>query len=233
MFSGEAKLLWGKMSSDLRRLWRATFVFGLVTLALFVFSSVQGMPDCGAPMPTAMLDFELALDRSQFAVVLDCAPRLAALDQANVVDLLLFMWAYGGLLTFFALATGMRPWLALTLGALMVGPDFVETMSLRWIAAGWPLFDPTLVMPLAVAVRVKFVAIGAAMVLAGLQLWRGTAGIAARSTALLAVIGGIGSVAIIYPEGRMAGTALTGIAWLAITIYAGARTLRARLRAAA
>ena len=214
------------MLSDQRRLWRATFMFGLLTFALFVYSSVTGVPDCGAPMPSAMLDFELALDRAQFAVVLDCAPRLAALDAANVVDLLLFMWAYGGLLTFFALAVGLRPWMALTLGALMIGPDFVETMTLRWIAAGWPLFDAALVMPLAIAVRVKFVAIGAAMVLAGLQLWRGTPGMAARSTALLAVIGGVGSVAIIYPEGRMAGTALIGVAWLAITIYAGIRTLR-------
>ncbi len=214
------------MLTDPRRLWRATFAFGLLTFALFLFSTLQGVADCGAPMPAAMLDFELALDRAQFAVVLDCAPRLAALDAANVVDLLLFMWAYGGLLTFFALAVGLRPWLALTLGALMIGSDFVETMTLRWIAAGWPLFDPALVMPLAIAVRVKFVAIGAAMVLAGLQLWRGTRGMAARSTALLAVIGGVGSVAIIYPEGRMAGTALIGVAWLAITIYAGIRTLR-------
>lgn len=214
------------MLSDPRRLWRATLVFGLLTFALFVYSTVQGVPDCGTPMPSAMLDFELALERSQFAVILDCAPRLTALDAANVVDLLLFMWAYTGLLTCFALAAGVRPWLALTLGALMVGPDFVETMTLRWIAAGWPLFDPTLVLPLAIAVRVKFVAIGAAMVLAGLQLWRGTAGGGARATALLAVIGGVGSVAIIYPEGRMAGTALTGLAWLAITLYAGVRLRR-------
>ncbi|MDO9487515.1 MAG: hypothetical protein Q7J32_04005 [Sphingomonadaceae bacterium] len=221
------------MLTDQRHLWRATFIFGLLTLALFAYSTVQGVPDCGAPLPSAMLDFELALDRSQFAVVLDCAPRLAALDQANFIDLLLFMWAYGGLLTFFALAAGVRPWLALTLGALMVGPDFVETMTLRWIAAGWPLFDPTLVMPLAIAVRVKFVAIGAAMVLAGLQLWRGAPGMAARSTALLAVIGGVGSVAIIYPEGRMAGAALTGVAWLAITLHAGVRTLVAARSASA
>lgn len=216
------------MLNDPRRLWRASFVFGLLTFALFIFSTVQGVPDCGAPMPSAMLDFELALERPQFAVILDCAPRLAALDRANVVDLLLFMWAYGGLLTFFALAVGVRPGLALSLGALMIGPDFVETMTLRWIAAGWPLFDPRLVMPLAIAVRVKFVAIGIAMVLSGLQLWRRIPGMGARSTALLAVIGGVGSVAIIYPEGRMAGTALTGLAWLAMTIYAGVNVLRRR-----
>lgn len=227
MISREANMSWGdQMFTDPRRLWRATFVFGLLTIALFVFSTVQGVPDCGAPMPSAMLDFELALERSQFAVVLDCAPRLAALDAANVVDLLLFMWAYGGLLTFFALAAGVRPWLALTLGALMVGADFVETMTLRWIAAGWPLFDPTLVLPLAIAVRVKFVAIGVAMVLAGLNLWRSTAGAGARAVTVLAVLGGLGSVAILYPEGRMAGTALTGLAWLAITGYAGVRALR-------
>ncbi len=221
------------MFTDPRRLWRATLAFGALTFALFLVSTVQGVPNCGAPMPSAMLDFELALDRSEFALVLDCAPRLAALDAANVVDLALFMWAYGGLLIFFALAAGVRPWLALTLGALMIGTDFVETVTLRWIAAGWPLFDPALVLPLAVAVRVKFVAIGAAMVLGGLQLWRGSDGTAARSTALLAVIGGLGSVAIIYPEGRMAGTALVAVGWLAITIHAGQRTLRARRAAGA
>jgi hypothetical protein len=214
------------MFTDPRRLWRATLAFGLLTFALFVFSTVQGIPDCGAPLPTAMLDFELALDRAQFAVVLDCAPRLAALDAANIVDLLLFMWAYGGLLTFFALAVGMRPWLAVSLGALMIGTDFVETVTLRWIAAAWPLFDPSLVTPLAIAVRVKFTAIGIAMVLAGIELLRTTPGMAARSTALLAIVGGLGSVILMYPQGRMAGTGLIAIAWLAMTIYAGAQALR-------
>lgn len=214
------------MSSEQRRMWRAAFAFGVLTFALFLYSTVQGVPDCGTPMPSAMLDFELALDRPQFALVLDCAPRLAALDQANVVDLLLFMWAYGGLLTFFAIAAGVRPWLALALGALMIGTDFIETLTLRWIAAGWPLFDPTLVMPLAIAVRVKFVTIGIAMVLAGVQLFRGTPGPWARATALLAIVGGLGSVAIIYPEGRLVGTALTGIGWVAMTVYAGSRLSR-------
>ena len=219
------------MLSDKRRLWRATLAFGLLTFAIFVFGAIKGTPDCGAPMPSAMLDFELALERSQFAPILDCAPRLAALDATNVVDLLLFMWAYGGLLTFFGLAAGMRPWLAVSLGALMIGTDFVETVTLRWIAAAWPLFDPSLVTPLAIAVRLKFTAIGIAMVLAGLQLFRGTPGLTARSTALLAIVGGIGSVILMYPQGRMAGTGLIALAWLAMTIYAAVRALRAPQRA--
>lgn len=220
------------MLSDQRRLWRATLLFGLLTFAIFIFGAIKGTPNCGAPMPSAMLDFELALERAQFAPILDCAPRLAALDATNVVDLLLFMWSYGGLLTFFALAVGMRPWLALSLGALMIGTDFVETVTLRWIAAAWPLFDPSLVTPLAIAVRVKFTAIGIAMVLAGLELFRTTPGMAARSTALLAIVGGLGSVILMYPQGRMAGTGLIAVAWLAMTIYAGARTLRASRAAA-
>lgn len=214
------------MLTNPRALWRAAFVFGLLTFALFIFSAVQGVPDCGVPMPSAMLDFELALDRPAFALVLDCAPRLAALDQANVVDLLLFMWAYGGLLTFFGLAVGLRPWLAVSLGALMVATDFVETVSLRWISAAWPLFDPSLVTPLALAVRVKFTVIGIAMVLAGIWLGRANKSLGARAVALLSILGGLGSVWIIYPEGRMAGTGLVGIAWLAMTIYAGVRTFR-------
>lgn len=215
------------MLSDPRRLWRATLLSGLLTFAIFIYSAVQGTPDCGAPMPSAMLDFELALERAQFAPILDCAPRLAALDATNVVDLLLFMWAYGGLLTFFGLAAGMRPWLALPLGALIIGTDFVETLTLRWIAAAWPLFDPALVTPLAIAVRVKFTAIGIAMVLAGLQLFRATPKLAGRGTAGLAIIGGVGSVILMYPEGRLAGTGLIAVAWLAMTIYAGVRALRA------
>jgi hypothetical protein len=219
--------------TDPRRLWRAAFVFGLLTFALFLFSAIQGVPDCGAPMPSAMLDFELALDRPAFAAVLDCGPRLAALDRANVIDLLLFMWAYGGLLTFFGLAVGLRPWLALSLGALMVGTDFVETMSLRWIAAAWPLFDPALVSPLAVAVRVKFVTIGIAMMLSGLWLARFNGGLGARVVAVLAVLGGLGSVWLMYSDGRTTGTAAVGIAWIAMTIYAGARALAHRRTAAA
>lgn len=215
------------MLSDRRRLWRATLTFGLLTFAIFIFGAIKGTPDCGAPVPSAMLDFELALERAQFAPILDCAPRLAALDATNVIDLLLFMWSYGGLLTFFALAVGMRPWLAVSLGALMIGTDFVETVTLRWIAAAWPLFDPSLVTPLAIAVRVKFTAIGIAMVLSGLELFRTTPGMAARSTALLAIVGGLGSVILMYPQGRMAGTGLIAVAWLAMTIYAGARALRA------
>ncbi|MFC3713731.1 hypothetical protein ACFOMD_14235 [Sphingoaurantiacus capsulatus] len=221
------------MLTDPRSLWRATFVFGLLTFALFIVSAVRGVPDCSVPMPAAMLDFELALDRAAFALVLDCAPRLAALDQANIVDLLLFMWAYGGLLTFFALAVGLRPWLAVSLGALMIATDFVETVTLRWIAAGWPLFDPTLVSPLAIAVRVKFVAIGIAMVLAGLWLARFKTGWGARLVALLSVIGGVGSVWLMYSDGRMTGTAMLAVAWIAITVYAGARTLGYRKAASA
>jgi hypothetical protein len=220
------------MLDDAQRLWRATFAFGLLTFAVFIYNVVQGTPDCGDPMPSAMLDFELALERPQFAAVLDCAPRLQSLDFANIIDLLLFMWAYAGLLTFFGLAAGLRPWLALSLGALMLGTDFVETVTLRWIAAGWPLFDPSLVLPLAIAVRVKFVAIGIAMVLAGLTLWRRAGGAGARATAALSVAGGIGSVLIIYPEGRMIGSGLVALAWLATTIYAGALTFGKRAAAA-
>src|SRR5690606_22940522 len=102
--------------------------------------------------------------------------------------------------------------------------DFVETVTLRWISAAWPLFDPSLVSPLALAVRVKFTVIGIAMVLAGIWLGRANKSLGARIVALLAIIGGLGSVWLMYSDGRMAGTAAVGIGWLAMTIYAGTRT---------
>ena len=210
---------------DQKRLWRAAAVFGVLTIATALWFLTRGMPDCGAPLASAMLDFEMATTQPQFAAVLDCAPRLAELDTQNIVDLLLFMWVYTGLLTAFMLAVGVKRGIALALAILMLGGDFIETAILRQIAAGWPALDPTLVAVLAVAVRVKFVAIGAAMILAAMKLWP-TPGWGAKATALLSVVGGLASVAIIPPEMRGPASQILVVGWLAIVAYASVKTFR-------
>lgn len=211
---------------DQRRLWRAAAVFGVLTIATAVWFLTRGMPTCGAPpLASAMLDFEMATTQAQFAAVLDCAPRLAELDYQNIVDLLLFMWVYTGLLAAFMLAAGVTRGIALGLAVVMLGGDFIETAILRQIAAGWPQLDATLVSVLAVAVRLKFVAIGLAMLAGAARLWR-VEGWGAKLTALLVVIGGIASVAIVMPAAREPASQLLVVGWLAIVIYAAVNALR-------
>lgn len=211
---------------DKRRLWRAAAVFGVLTIATALWFLTRPMPTCGGPLlASAMLDFEMATTPAQFAAVLNCQPRLAELDTQNIVDLLLFMWAYTGMLTAFMLAAGVRRGVALSLAILMLGGDFIETAILRQIAAGWPQLDPMLVAVLAVAVRVKFAAIGLAMIAGAARLWR-VAGWVSKLTAALAVIGGIASVAIIPPDFREPASQVVVVGWLAIVAYAAVNALR-------
>lgn len=211
---------------DQKRMWRAAAVFGVLTIATALWFLARGMPTCGAPpLASAMLDLEMATAQAQFAAVLDCAPRLAELDYQNIVDLLLFMWVYTGLLAAFMLAVGVRRGAALGLAAVMLGGDFIETAILRQIAAGWPALDPTLVSVLAVAVRLKFVAIGLAM-LAGAARLRRVDGWGAKLTALLIAVGGIASVAIIPAAVREPASQILVVGWLAIVIYAAVNALR-------
>lgn len=210
---------------DGRKWWRAAAVFGVLTIATAIWFLTRPMPTCGgAAIASPMLDFELATARNGFATILDCAPRRAELDFQNIVDLLLFMWVYTGFLAAFSLAAGVRRWLVLGLAALMLGGDFVETAILRQIAAGWPQLDSGLVSVLAVAVRLKFVAIAAATAIAGAYVWR-----ASRLIGALAVVGGIASLTtMLSGDLRMAGSALLVVAWLAMTIYAAVNALRSR-----
>lgn len=213
--------------SDQRRLWRAAAVFGVLTVATAIVFLGRTVPDCGVPLASPMLDFELATRQPQFAALLDCAPRLAELDFQNLLDLLLFMWVYTAMLTAFMLATGVRRAVALGLAALMLGGDFVETAVLRQIGAGWPQLDGSLVTLLAVAVRVKFVAIGVAMLASAARLWR-RPGRGARVTSPLVAAGGIGSLAILVPGLAMLGSLLVFVGWLAIPAYAAVKAFRSR-----
>jgi hypothetical protein len=211
---------------DQKRLWRAAAVFGVLTIATALWFLTRGMPTCGAPpLASAMLDFEMALTRPQFAAVLDCGPRLAELDYQNIVDLLLFMWVYTAMLAAFMLAVGVSRGVALGLALLMLGGDFMETAILRQIAAGWPQLDTTLVSVLAVAVRLKFAAIGLAMLAGAARLWR-FEGWSAKLIAVLIVVGGVAAIAIIPPEAREPASQIVVVGWLAIVIYAAVNALR-------
>lgn len=205
---------------DERRLWRAGAAFGVLTIATAAWFLTRTMPTCGGPpLASAMLDFEMATTPAQFAALLDCRPRLAELDRQNIVDLLLFMWAYTGMLTAFMLAAGVRRGVASSLAILMLGADVTETAILRQIAAGWPRLDPTLVAVLAVAVRLKFAAIGLAMVAGAAKLWR-IGGRGAKLTAVVAATGGLAAVAVIAPDLRGPASQVVAVGWLAIAAYA-------------
>jgi hypothetical protein len=213
---------------DQRRYWRATMVFGLLAIATAVWFLTRPMPACGgAPLTSAMLDFEMATTQPEFAAVIDCAPRRAELDFQNIVDLLLFMWAYVGFLTAAMLAAGVRRGVAIGLAALMLGGDFVETAILRQIAAAWPALDAGMVTVLAIAVRVKFAAIGIAMLAAALKLW-GRGGNGPKLVAALTAIGGVAALAIIPPTAREAASQLVVVGWLALLVYAAVIALRSR-----
>jgi hypothetical protein len=201
-------------------------VFGVLTIATALWFLIRPVPACGGPpLASAMLDFEMATTPAQFAAVLDCQPRLAELDTQNIVDLLLFMWAYTGLLTAFMLAAGVRRGAALGLAILMLGGDFIETMVLRRIAGDWPQLDPTLVVVLAVAVRVKFAAIGLAMIVGAAKLRR-VAGWGAKLAVVLVAIGGIAAVAIIPPNFREPASQVVVVGWLALVAYGAINALR-------
>lgn len=211
---------------DQRRLWRATMVFGVLAIATAIWFLGRPMPTCGGPaLTSAMLDFEMATTQAQFAAIIGCEPRRAELDYQNIVDLLLFMWAYVGLLTFAMLAAGVRRGLAFGVAILMLGGDFIETTILRQIAAGWPQLDATLVGVLAAAVRVKFAAIGLAMLLAAAKLWQRD-GAGAKLTAVLTVIGGVAAAAIIPAAAREPASQVVVVGWLALMGYAAVNALR-------
>jgi hypothetical protein len=213
--------------ADQQRWWRAAAVFGVLTVATAIWFLTRGMPSCGAPpLTSAMLDLELARSHAEFAAVLDCAPRLAELDFQNIVDLLLFMWVYTGLLVAFALAVRVPRAFVAGVGLLILGGDFVETVLLRHIAAYWPQLGGSSVFALATAVRIKFGAIGLLMGFTGGQLWRADASFAGRTVAVLTVIGAFASVAIIPDATRGPASQLLVAAWLAMTIYAGVRAFR-------
>ena len=208
-----------------RSFWAVAALFGAITLTAAAWLLMREVPSCGAPpLQAPMLDFEFAASRGDFAALLDCAPRLAELDMQNRIDLGLFMWSFGALLLGFALAVGVRPWLAVALAAVAVGADVVETLALRRIAADWPALDATVVAPLTIAVRIKYAAVGAAMLVAGQRLWRG--GFGRRLAAALTMLGGAGAAAVILPEGRIAGSLLTLLAWAAMTGFAAVSALR-------
>lgn len=196
---------------NMQRWWRICAVMGLVAMATVVWFASRQVPDCGVPLAAAMIDFELATSQAQLATVLDCKGRLLELDHQNVVDLSLFIWSYAGFLLAFALAAGVRPWLAFTLAAGVVIGDVIETTGLRSIAAAWPRFDSGALMPLMIAARIKFILIGALMIEGAWRLaqsgWRISGGIVA--------VGGVACIAVLFDAGRIA-SALTAIAWLTI-----------------
>lgn len=207
--------------AHMQRWWRICFVLGLATIATVGWFATRTVPDCGVPMDAPMIVFELATSQAELGTVLDCRPRLQELDQQNIVDLSLFIWAYGGFLLAFALAAGVRPWVVISLTAGIVIGDLVETFGLRSISAAWPAFDPAALLPLMVSARLKFILIGALMIEGGWRLSQS----GQRITGGIIAVGGIGCIAVLFDAGRIA-SALTAAGWLAILVLAMLRGFR-------
>ncbi len=206
---------------NVQRWWRLCFVLGLATIGTVFWFASRQVPDCGVPLDAPMIVFELATNQAELGRVLDCRPRLLELDQQNIVDLSLFIWAYAGFLMAFALAAGVRPWLVLSLTAGIIIGDVVETTGLRSISAAWPGFDPASLTPLMISARLKFVLIGVLMMAGGGRLTL----LGQRFVGGIVNFGGIGCIAVLFDAGRIA-SALTAAGWLVILGLALVRGFR-------
>lgn len=156
----------------IRKRWLAATFLGCAAIAVALWFARRVVPDCGVPLAAPMLAFELALDREGLANVIGCLPRQIELDRQNVVDLLLFIPTYSAFLAAFACAAGVPRILAIMLGAAIAASDYAETLALRAISAAWPHPESSLLPVLAIGARLKFVLIGAILMMGASALWR-------------------------------------------------------------
>lgn len=204
--------------------WLAATVLDCLAIAIGLWFARRIVPDCGLPVSAPMLEFELALDRSGLARVIDCLPRRNELDLQNLVDLSFFISAYPAFLAVFAWAAGVRLTIAILLGAGIVLSDVTETVALRAISAAWPLLETSFISVLAIGARLKFVLIGVLMLLAAISLWRG-GGALARLVAATMVIGSIGSLVTMVPGVGRTGSTMIAVAWLAMFAHSAGQFL--------
>lgn len=233
-----------------RAAFRISFAVGLLVLAVTVMFAMQDpVVPCGnLPRNYApMLAFELARSTADLAAIFgseggglwDCRSlAVQRLDAVNVVDVLVYIPAYGVFMACFFL--GMRARNA-TLGTLgfrvAVGAalgDFAENACLMSLT---PEVDPTsfwfALLPWATAV--KWLGLGVAAAIAAAIYWRSSSArvwnIVAGLACAVAFLSTVASIAVPAMFGPLVGLGV-GLSWLIYLITAGRGAFRPVVTAA-
>jgi len=223
-----------------RPLWWLCVLFGAAVIAFGVwFGGVIPTRTCSGPVPpgvSALLVFQLARTPAEIEAVFGqlgnpCRDgMIAAMDHANVVDLVAFIATYGAFLACFFLAllrTGAGG--AVRVGFATVGAalafDVLETATQLYISGALPGGTASLAL-LTIGSRGKFLALagvgwcaGAAMIGRGRLVGR-IAGVTCFIGGLLVLPG------LVYAPARAGLSAGNALVWVVMLLYAAAAGLR-------
>ena len=229
------------MTSDRARpVWRLCVLFGAGVVGFVVwFGGVIPTRTCSGPLSpgvSPLLAFQLARTAADIEAVFGQAgdscrdAMVAAMDRANVVDLLGFILTYGAFLACFFLAllragTGG----AVRVGFAAVGAalafDVLETATQLYISGALPGGTASLAL-LTIGSRGKFLALagvgwcaGAAMIGRGRLVGR-IAGVTCFIGGLLVLPG------LVYAPARAGLSAGNALVWVVMLLYAAAAGLR-------
>jgi len=223
-----------------RPLWWLCVLFGAAVIAFGVwFGGVIPTRTCSGPVPpgvSALLVFQLARTPAEIEAVFGqlgnpCRDgMIAAMDHANVVDLVAFIATYGAFLACFFLAVlraeaGSVARAGLAAVGAAVAFDVLETSMQLHITGALPGGAASLVL-LTIGSRGKFLALAVVCVCAGVALRRHgrlfgrVAGVACLLGGLLVVAG------LVSAPARAALSAGNAMAWVVMLVYAAVAGVR-------
>ena len=229
------------MKSDRARLmWRLCVLFGAGVIAFGIwFGGVIPARTCTGSLPpgvSALLAFQLSRTPADIEAVFGQAgdpcrdAMTAAMDRANVVDLLGFIATYGAFLACFFLAlrrTGVGAAARAGLAAIgaVVALDVLETSTQLYISGALPGGAASLAL-LTIGSRGKFLGLAVVCGCAGMAMMaRG--GTIARFAGGACLVGGmLVAVGLAYAPARAALSAGNAMAWVVMLVYAAAAGLR-------
>jgi hypothetical protein len=220
--------------SPSRKFWILCVLFGVGVIAFAVwFSGVIPVETCTGPLPagvSSLLSYQLARTPADIEAVFGPAGNpcretmIAAMDRANLVDLVGFIATYSVFLACFFVAllrsgTGAvaRIGLVAVAGAFVF--DVLETWTQLYITGSLPGSGTSLAL-LAVGSAGKYIALAVVAVCAGLaMLARG--GVSGRVAGVLCVVGGaLVVVGFVYAPALAALGAGNAVAWVVVLLYA-------------
>ena len=221
-------------------MWRLCVLFGTGVIAFGIwFGGVIPARTCTGSLPpgvSALLAFQLSRTPADIEAVFGQAgdkcrdAMTAAMDRANVVDLLGFIATYGAFLACFFLAlrrTGVGAAARAGLAAIgaVVALDVLETLTQLYISGALPGGTASLAL-LTIGSRGKFLALagvgwcaGAAMIGRGRLVGR-IAGVTCFIGGLLVLPG------LVYAPARAGLSAGNALVWVVMLLYAAAAGLR-------
>jgi hypothetical protein len=219
-----------------RRALRVTVAAAVVVLGLAVTSMAMGPPKPCGDLPASyppIIAFELARTGADLHALFGEGPgpcrdaMVAAMDRTNVLDLALFIPAYGTFLLawFLGRRRGRLATVGVALAAIAVAFDLLENLCLLGLT---PAIDPSSawLARLPWATGGKWLALGAAALLAGVALVdRGRLRQLGAALCALAAIDTVAALAAPATFGPSLGLTV-GLAWLVMLLDAVARLRR-------